>query len=373
MIDMNSKKMLLMLTVFTAMVTSCLEDKGNYRAGIATLEAKSDVLYANNTSDSLYVFSYGAWKIMPQTGSEWCTLSQTTGNGYILYSLGVNVGKNTTGQNRRAPFEIKDVEHPEVAISFQIQQIATRGDGSLGNAALVQRITSSDGYEARIEYDSKDRPVKYVQNNPDGSTDMQTIAYNETDGIITVNSNNTSLSGSIDNSYQPALLTNTTDTIGYFCQFYPNGMPISYNYVFNFVSYTRSRGHQAYSYLLGGDGHASGQSLQPDSLHLADSLKYIRQWNGDDEKYKEELGLFYSQKDNRCQSVDVNQLILGFAECQPMQLLSLFRYTRSTSIISEARSSKGNIEILTELNSDKSVRMMTVKRGTQTTTYTFEY
>ena len=114
-------------------------------------------------------------------------------------------------------------------------------------------------------------------------------------------------------------------------------------------------------------------AVLPSARHLADSLKYIRQWNGDDEKYKEELGLFYSQKDNRCQSVDVNQLLLGFAECQPMQLLSLFRYTRSTSILSEARSSKGNVEVQTELNSDKSVRMMTVKRGTQTTTYTFEY
>lgn len=370
---MNTMKLFLTIIVLAAMVSSCLEDKGNYRTGFATLEAKSKLLYANNTSDSLYVMSYGPWKIIPKAGSEWCRMSQMAGNGYVLYALGMNVGMNTTGQNRKAPFEIVDVEHPETAISFQIQQIATRGDGSLGNAALVQRITSSDGYEANIEYDSKARPVKYVQTNPDGTTNRMTIAYNETDGIMTVNNNNSTITGTIDNSYQPLSLTSSTDTVGYFSQLYPNGMPISYNYVFNFVSHTVGKGYQAYSYLLGGDGHNSGQSLQPDSLHLADSLKYIRQWRDESERYKEELGLFYSQKDNRCQSVDVNQLILGFAECQPMQLLSLFRFTRSTSILSEAKSKKGNIEVSTELNSDKSVRLMKVKRGAQETTYTFEY
>ena len=74
-----------------------------------------------------------------------------------------------------------------------------------------------------------------------------------------------------------------------------------------------------------------------------------------------------------CQSVDVNQLIFGFADYNPFALLSLYRYTRSTSIITAAKSNDGNIEVVTQLNSDKSVNTMTVKRGNKTVTYTFKY
>ena len=98
-------------------------------------------------------------------------------------------------------------------------------------------------------------------------------------------------------------------------------------------------------------------------------------WNSDKVEYVEKLKLEYSDMDNRCQSVDPNQLLLGFADCHSMQLLSMFRYTRSTSIIKRALSAEGSIEVTTELNADKSIRQMIVKdarKGTEVT-YDFTY
>ena len=85
------------------------------------------------------------------------------------------------------------------------------------------------------------------------------------------------------------------------------------------------------------------------------------------------LGFEYAQKDNRRQSVDVNQLLLGVEECDPYLLLSLYRYCRNTSIVSRARGSKDDISVEAELNSDQSVSRLTVANGKETIVYTFEY
>ena len=61
--------------------------------------------------------------------------------------------------------------------------------------------------------------------------------------------------------------------------------------------------------------------------------------------------------------------------CDPLQLVSLFRYCRSTSIVTRATSADGSIQVTTELNSDKSVRRMVVAdaiKGTEVT-YDFTY
>ena len=250
--------------------------------------------------------------------------------------------------------------------------MATRGDGSLGSAALVRSVESSDGYLATIEYDQKARPVSYTLTGNDVS-DRLAVAYDEAAGKMTLTYNGYAMSGDMDNGYQPTHLEGATDTVAYQSQYYPNGMPVSSNYAFNFVSRTTSHGLQAYSYLLGSKSHPNGQPLGADSLHVADSIRYVHQVNGSAQRQVEMLAPIYSQQDNRCQSVDVNQLLLGFAECHPAQLLSLFRYTRSTSIVAEAKSADGDIRVTTALNSDKSVRTMTVERNGQSVTYTFNY
>ena len=138
-------------------------------------------------------------------------------------------------------------------------------------------------------------------------------------------------------------------------------MPASY--AFNFEH--RRQGHPTtrYAYLLG------GKSLEPDSLHCADSLRI------DDGNGVRHLKFNYSKADNRCQSVDVNQLLFGAEGCDPYQLLSLFRFTRSTSIVShtEGRTPADNIIVSTTLNADKSVSTMTVVRQGEEITYTLEY
>ncbi|MDE5784290.1 MAG: hypothetical protein K2J86_06485 [Prevotella sp.] len=368
-----SKFTTLFFMSLSLMATSCLDDNDGYNSGFTMLATKSKVLYANNTSDSLYVHGLGPWQLQPLDDSKWCTMDRTSGDGYVFYSIGMKLQMNTTGKQRQIPFTIFDTRHTDTGITFQLKQMATRGDGSLGNAALVKTIESTDGYTAQIEYDSKARPVSYVLTGNDGSTDRMTINYDELAGQITVNHNNSVMTGKIDNSYQPTQLVGTTDTVAYKEQYYSNGMPISYNYAFNFVASNATKGIQAYSYLLSSEHHPKGQSLSADSLHVADSVRYVHQNKINDTKLVEMLALNYGPNDNRCQSVDVNQLLLGFKECHPMQLLSLFRYTRSTSIVSEAKSVDGNINVTTTLNDDKSVRMMTVERGVTSVTYTFTY
>ena len=77
--------------------------------------------------------------------------------------------------------------------------------------------------------------------------------------------------------------------------------------------------------------------------------------------------------DNRYQSVDANQLILGMADCEPLQLLSMFRYTRSTSILKKAISKDGTIDVSTELNADRSVHRMVVKDACHNTETTYDF
>jgi hypothetical protein len=58
-------------------------------------------------------------------------------------------------------------------------------------------------------------------------------------------------------------------------------------------------------------------------------------------------------------------------------LASLFRYTRSTSILTKAKGKKGDDEVeynvITQLNANKSINTMTVSDGVQNITYTFNY
>lgn len=357
----------------TLLIASCVEDKENYRAGFEVLANKNEIIYANTISDSLFVLSYGNWQIRPEAGAEWCNVAQLSGKGNVYYAFGIQIGKNYTGKERMAPFTIYDTAHTDASVSWSFRQQATRGDGSMGNAALVKSIVSSDGYEAQIAYDSQDRPVEYILYNSSREVvDRLVVAYNERQGSMTVDSKGTLLEGVMDSGFQSVSLTGAADSIGYTSQYYANGMPISYNYTFNLVAKSH-KGRQAYSYLLANSQHPYGQSLSPDSLHLADSVKYVRQWSGEQQRHVEGFKMEYSGLDNRFQTVDVNQLLLGFEEYHPMLLLSMFRYARSTSIVSRALSNDGNIEVSTVLNTDKSVKTMTVTRGTNSVTYTFKY
>ena len=196
-----------------------------------------------------------------------------------------------------------------------------------------------------------------------------TMKYNDTSKLLTVNTNNGEMTGTMDNGYQTERLIGGGDTIGYTPQYYSNGVEMSINYAFNYVA-SSIRRTQAFAYLIG------GKSLLPDSLHTADSLIYLNRWKLENrpqtiERYK----FAYSQMDNRYQTVDANQLIFGMDNCEPLQLISMFRLCRSTSIVKQATTADGTIDVTTELNADRSVRRMVVKdsrKGTEVT-YEFEY
>lgn len=59
--------------------------------------------------------------------------------------------------------------------------------------------------------------------------------------------------------------------------------------------------------------------------------------------------------------------------CDPLQLVALFRYCRSTSIVTRATSTGSVINVATELNGDKSVRRMVVTDGLKGTEVTYDF
>ena len=115
--------------------------------------------------------------------------------------------------------------------------------------------------------------------------------------------------------------------------------------------------------------YVNGRSLAPDSMHVADSVyQYV---NGD---LREKVMPKYSNVDNRCQTVDVNQLVEGIDNCDPYLLMSLFRYARHTSVLSEVASATRHQTVEVLLNADKSISRMTVNTtGGASVVYDFEY
>ena len=375
-IDM--KKIILLANILAGLLgavqlTGCLENEDPYTAGFQFVKPSlvRTPVYANTTTDSLVLLSQGPWQIAYDTPeARWCTIDGMKGTGYAIYALGVHFDPNTTGQSRLCQFTISDTNHPDKAhASWQYQQYATRGDGSLGAAALVRAVKSSDGWEVAVGYDAKSRPVQLDVKSPDGTKEQYQMAYDEVSSTLTVRTANGTMTGKMDNGYQTEQLIGAGDTIGYAAQYYSYGLEMPASYAFNYVA-SRVKRTQAFGYLLG------GKSLAPDSLHTTDSLVYLCRWKLEAKPQTvERFKMEYGTMDNRYQTVDVNQLLLGMDECEPLQLISMFRLCRSTSIVTRATSASGTISVATELNANRSVRRMVVKDSRRQTevTYDFEY
>lgn len=351
------------------LAASCLSNDDPYSAGFSFLKPANGVsfLYANNVADSVVLFSYGNWKISNYGGynNSWVTLPLTTGEGERIYGIRCEMTQNTTGESRSALFRIDDTSHPgDANAAFGFWQYATRGDGSLGNAADVKAIIGSDGSRIDIAYDGLHRPTSLRIDKDGASLCRLTLSYNDRDSMVNVTQDGREMRSYYLNDYQPIVLRSTTDTVMYSSLYY-NYTPISANIAFNYEHRRAdSKLNTCVRYLFPN----GGASLSADSLHNADTLSYFK-----GQQLVRKLGFEYAQKDNRHQSVDVNQLLLGVEECDPYLLLSLYRYCRNTSIVRRARGAKDDITIETELNSDQSVSRMTVVNGNGTIVYTFEY
>lgn len=361
----------LCLTTLAAM-TSCLNDDSPYQAGFVFNKPNKavNVLYANTPTDTILFYSYGSWNVARSNGS-WCQMTTTKGAGNTIYSIPLSFEPNTTGQGRGTELHFTDTEHPgEASATLLYWQYATRGDGSLGSAPCVKAITGTDGSRFEFAYDELQRPLQMsIRSNDNGASRTLAFIYDDRDSMLTVVDNGKNMQSRYGRDNQPYRLIGSGDTIGYYSQFYPNGVPVSANYAFNVEHHSLLGQNVYYAYKLG------GQRLDPDSLHCADSLRIARLEEG--KATVEEQKLVYSKVDNRCQNLDVNQLVFGTALCDPYQLLSLFRYSRSTSIVSQVEGKDRHYQVQVGLNADKSVARLSVSGTAQgqpfEVAYDFEY
>ena len=365
---METKKTLFGIMAAATMLTSCLNDEGNYRAGFGIDSPTNSInyYYANNVSDSLIFFGYGDWDIIDMDGyvNSWVTVPTRKGKGSVIYSQLMTFQQNTTNESRTAAIQIRDTNHPgDANVSLAFIQYATRGDGSFGSAADVKSITGDDGTNITFDYDEQHRPTLVKMQKSDKTFSNLQLTYGREQMTVKDIKNNTTFTVNCARDYQPYLMQNSTDTIGYFSRYYPSYAQVPANYIFNF-EHRGLAGYNCVTYQFPYNKY----SLAPDSIHNADSLFYYK-----NNKKTLELGLTYGQVDNRYQSVDANQLLLGVEECDPYLLASLFRYTRNSNIISEAKNDNEQIIVSSELNTNKSISQLTVKRGSETVIYTFNY
>ena len=365
---MKTTKTFLLVTAVLSLTTACLEDKDNYNAGFPALGTSNQYIYANTATDTFFVYCYNAWQMTQESGNEWCSMEQMSGNGNTNYRILMTLQENTTGQKRLAHFGITDTAYPSKAhYEWEFLQLATRGDGALGNAAMVDSISGTDGSSIKMGYDQRRRPTMLRMVKDEEMLANITIKYNDGSKTMTVVNGNKSMTSAYGNDYQPKRLISGTDTVGLFEQLYFNTFSSS-GYAFNIEERQAGGYYSAWAYKV------PNMKNDPDSLHTADSLRY-QSWQRDQKLVTERLKLNYSPYDNRCQSVDANQLLLGVEHCSPYMLLSMFRYARNSKIVSLASCDKetDNITVATELNADKSIHAMTVTRHGQPITYTFFY
>lgn len=364
---MKSLKLFFFAMAAMPLLSSCMSEGDSY-AGFMGINANNRApVYANTAYAYVSFASFGAWHIEQNSGSDWCKLALMNGKGGSYYSIPAHFELNTTGASRKADFMLRDDANGDDAFaSFYFSQYATRGDGSLGNAPLVTSISGDDGSSITLQYDTLCRPTVLIIEKGGKKLSNLSIYYSQRDSTVNVNTGSGTLMGKHNSGYQPSLLVSTTDTVGYYAQ-----KVYSENMVdFNVEEHKRGGEYtvQALRYSTG-----SFKTKNPDEECVADSMRYIHQYE-DGTRYEDLFKLSYSDNSNRCQSVDVNQLLLGVEECNPYQLIALFRDARNSKIISEALSVDGKISVETTLNADKSVNTLTVtaKDGSKIK-YTFTY
>ncbi len=355
------------LTAFAGLLlTAGCSDKETYTAQI-NVSAIAPFYYANNTSDTLSINSLsGSWEAKTLSGGDWCKIAPTSGKPYMTYIADMEMSENTTGQLRTALIRIVDTNHPDEAYrTMAIHQAAIRGDGSFGTAALVKRIEGTDGTVIRMAYDELHRPLTMKILKNDIMLDTLSFQYEDNSRTMTVNKSSYRLHGTYDRGYLPYTLSGDSYSVVMNEDSYLNMMGV---YVFNIEEYKPGNEASAYYYLI---NHLPSH---PDSIHNADSLKY-QVVKDRQQVLVEQMELHYSSLDNRYQSVDANQLLLGIEHCNPFMLLSLYRYARNSNIISLAscQNESDDITVSAELNADKSVKTLAVKRHDQEIVYTFFY
>ncbi|MDE5947732.1 MAG: hypothetical protein K2G86_02945 [Prevotella sp.] len=373
---MKTLKNLLTAATLMPLFAACIGSETE-QAGFSTVAFT--VPYANSTDGMIAFVTYGKWHITQNSGKNWCNIKTMEGEANMIYNIPFTATINTTGEARNASFTLQDNANEDVKINFQLYQYATRGDGTLGNAAMIRRIEGTDGSLITAGYDDLYRPTSLtIEKNGTTLRNLEISYSDASDSTVTVNSTRTgttaptTLKSKYDMGYQPVKLISSTDTVCYREQGFVYG---SSSYAFNV-----EERYQGGEYTIQALKLNSQQSLAPDGKHVSDSLRYMHRY-ADGTVMMEKLKLTYSSRDNRQQSLDINQLLLGVEECNPYTLISMFKHARNSSVISEAESEDSRLTVKTTANADGSVGTMTVTRTPlgkdggeeKTVTYTFSY
>lgn len=368
----GSLKAILAAAVITPMMTSCLDD-GETTFGY--IYGPTDYIYANTKSVNFgFQVSGTSWSLSKTESASWCTFGQSTGTGPFTGYVPLSFTKNTTGEARTVYCQLESSDG--ATANNYIYQAASRGDGSLGSAPMVSRITGTDGSEVTLTYDTNDCPST-ITATKDGTTLFSyAFTYNGADTTLYVRDAQTSamMSGTYNSAWAPSeTMTGANDTVTWEC----NGTTIGSSTRFGVTR--RQKG-----------GMYNTQTVQTNGLSNIDTDIIVRSFEFEDrdasgnEMSKTMAVTLGAQSDgsdyvsNRNQNIDVNQLLFGIDHCNPYMLLGLYRWSRCAyiykSVSSSLKSDTSSYTIATTLNIDKSVNTMTVTDGNGAETiYTFEY
>lgn len=359
----NGVKMVLAATTVSLAMTSCLNDGDTSYAYISGV---STDCYANSNTVYLVYQSSSAWQIQKGSDAPWLTVSNASGQGPAMGSAVMTTEFNNTDKYRTATVSLTNADGK--SSSAQLYQWGTRGDGSLGTAREVRRITGTDGSEITFLYSNKRIASLNVSKNgkliEHYMFSYPTLADTARIMSVYMTVAEKNLKTSVNFGWQP-----TTD--------------IADDNKTELVTWTSTSSNNASVKWNENTDRRNVQTVMlsgyenPDSELSNSQLKYS--YSKDGIIVDEYFTISHTEKmSNRKQTVDANQLIFGVERMNPFMLLGFYRYARCAYLYEKAEDTssqnKCTYTVKYTRNTDETVNTMTVEREDgSSVTYTFEY
>ena len=357
----NAAKALCMAAVVSMTMTSCL---GDGDSSYCTIYGTGTDCYANSTTAYLIFQSSSDWKLAKGSDSPWLSIKEPTGKGPVSGYAFLTTNENMNKEYRYATINIQNIDGK--SSSAIIYQWGTRGDGSLGTAKDVKRITGTDGSDINLGYDMNHRVRQLTIKK--GNTTLEELRFMysivDTTRTLTVYTNDNICTATVNFGYQPITDIASEDKAEVFSwEGNTSGTQVTVTRI--------KKSNKQNSQLVSLSGYKN-----PDSELSHSRVTFSYNQNGS--MVDEYLNIKHEGKlSNRYQSVDANQLIYGVERMNPYVFAGLCRYARCSYLYEEAESTSGvmsKYKMEYALNSDYSVHTMTVTREDgSTVTYTFEY
>ena len=354
-------KLALAAATMTVAMTSCL---GDGDSSYAYINGVSSDCFANSCYAYVAYQSSSAWKLEKGSDVSWFTFAKPTGAGPVADVTYLNVEPNTTNRYRTATIYLSNADGK--TSSAQIYQRGTRGDGSLGTAKDVKRITGTDGSEIKLDYDNLHRIVSLSTKSAANEKNEYFFTYpivTDSAHVMKVIINGAKMAtAQVSLGWQPTreLATEDKSEVVTWSSIGASQVTVKRN------ESGKNRNVQTVNFT----GYEN-----PDSELAHTKLTYSYEKDG---KYLEmNLSINHDAKKSNCmQSVDANQLIFGVDNINPYLLVGFYRYARCSYIYETAEDNANNIKftVIATRNNDDSVNTLTVSREDgSSVTYTFEY